>query len=131
MRRRSLLLACALVASPSLVRAAGKEKKKGGGLAYIQFPTMTATILRPNGRRGVMTVESGVDVPDAGLHTRAEQSQLLLRDAYVRWLIIYAASLAPQTQPNVDEIETELQRTTDHVLGRAGAKFLVGTVMIN
>jgi hypothetical protein len=55
----------------------------------------------------------------------------LLRDAYLRWLTVYAASLAPMAAPNPDAIEAELQRETDHVLGRPGARFILGTVMVN
>jgi len=29
------------------------EKKKGGGLSYIQFPALTATITRPSGGLGL------------------------------------------------------------------------------
>ena len=33
-------------------RPAAEEKKKGRGDSYTQFPTLTATIMRPTGRRG-------------------------------------------------------------------------------
>src|SRR5690348_2060615 len=61
MNRRRLLLALALLAAPD--GALAEERKKGGGETFIQIQTLTATVIRPDGRRGVMTVESGVDVP--------------------------------------------------------------------
>jgi hypothetical protein len=83
------------------------------------------------GRRKILSIECGLDVPDGGLHNRAEQSRLILRDAYLRWILVYAASLSPGTPPNPDAIEAELQRETDHILGRPGARFILGTVMVN
>ncbi len=68
---------------------------------------------------------------DGTLRNRTQQSLPLLRDAYLRWLTVYAASLAPMAAPNPDAIEAELQRETDHVLGRPGARFILGTVMVN
>jgi len=108
-----------------------KAKKKGGGLSYIQLESINAALRPVMGRRKVLSVESGLDVPDGGLHTRAEQSRLLLRDAYLRWLIVYAASLAPGAPPNPDVIESELQRATNQILGRPGARFVLGSVMVN
>ncbi|HRJ62961.1 MAG TPA: Tat pathway signal protein, partial [Brevundimonas sp.] len=50
----------------------------GGGAAasqatYLRLPTITANVRRPGGRPGVMTVETGVDTPDAALRTRVAQ----------------------------------------------------------
>ncbi len=125
------LVGLALIAAAPHTAGAAAEKKKGGGVSYIQFPTLFATIRRLNGRRGVMSIEAGVDVPDATLHNRADQSHPILRDAYSRWLAIYGAALTPGAAPNAEEIKTELQRTTDRLLGRSGARFLIGTVMVN
>jgi len=108
------------------------EKKKGGGLSYIQFPALTASITRATGGRGVLTVELGLDVPgDNSLHDRALASEPRLRDAYVRYLQIYASALTPASPPNPDAIGEALQRSTDQVLGKPGAKLLLGTVLVN
>ncbi len=127
---RRAMLAAAATLLPAAAYAA-EQKKKGGGLSFIQFPTMTATTRRASGRRGVLSVEGGLDVGDPVLRTRADQSQPILRDGYMRWLSAYAASLAPQQPPDPDEIGRELQRITDRVLGRPGARFLIGTVMLD
>ena len=79
-----------------------------------------------NGRRGVMTVECGVDVADAGLHARAAQSTPLLRAAFAEVVRTYAAGLPPGAPPNADYLSMALQRQTDAVLGRPGAQAAAG-----
>jgi hypothetical protein len=64
------------------------------------------------------------------LRTRAGQSRLILRDAYLRWLTVYAASLPPDAAPNPDLIEAAMQHDTDRILGRPGARLVLGTVMV-
>jgi hypothetical protein len=130
--RRVFALALPLLLAASVAFAAEKtEKKKGGGETFIQLPTLTATILRADGRRGVLTVDIGLDVPDGGLRQRVEISVPILRDAYTRQILLYAASLPPGAPPNPDVIGTELQQATDHTLGKPGAKLLLGTILVN
>jgi len=130
MNRRGLIVATlTLVALPALARA--DERKKGGGASFIQMDTLAATIMRADGRRGVMTVEVGIDVPDAGLHTRAMQSTPLLRAAYGEVLRTYAAGLRPGVLPDADYLSRELQRQTDMALGRPGAVLMLGTILVN
>ena len=112
------------------VRAA--DKKKGGGLSYIQIDPLTATILRGDGRRGVLTVEVGVDVPGNGaLHARADASQPRLRAAYLQVLQAYASGLGPGVPPDADYIARQLQQETNRVLGQPGARLLLGTILAN
>ena len=111
--------------------AAHGERKKGGGLSYTQLPTLTATVSKPDGRRGVLAVEVGVDVADAALRTRAEQLGPVLRDAYLQFLLTYAAALAPAQLPSADIIGAGLQRATDRVLGRPGAVLLLSSILVN
>ena len=129
MRRYALVLPVLLVAS--LASAAPTEKKKGGGETFIQMPTLTASIIRSSGRRGVLTVDVGLDIPDGGLRQRANLSIPLLSDAYTQALAIYAPSISPGAPPKPDVIGSELQRATDRTLGRPGAKLLLGTIMEN
>jgi hypothetical protein len=137
MNRRGLIVAgLAGALTPALVPslAGAQEKaahKKGGGLSFIQLDTITATIVRGDGRRGVMTVECGIDVPDGGLHARAAQSTPRLRAAFSEILRTYAAGLPSGAPPNADYLSTALQRQTDMTLGRPGAKLLLGTILVN
>jgi hypothetical protein len=133
MNRRGLIVAgLAGALAPGVALAQEKPThKKGGGLSYIQLDTLSATIVRTNGRRGVMTVECGVDVADSGLHARAAQSTPLLRAAFEEILRTYAAGLPSGAPPNADYLSMALQRQTDTVLGRPGAKLLLGTILVN
>jgi hypothetical protein len=132
MHRRGLAIALASVAfAPALAGAADERKKKGGGASYIQLDTLMATVTRGDGRRGVMTVEVGVDVADAALHARAAQSTPLLHANFAEIVRVYAAGLPPGAPPNADYLARELQRQTDATLGRPGARLLLGAILIN
>jgi hypothetical protein len=130
---RRLLLALALPAllAPALTLAQEAQKKKGGGLTYIQFPTLTASILKGDGRRGVLTVDAGVDVPNAGLRAKVNLVLPRLRAAYVQVLQAYVYSLNPGAPPDPDYLSMSLQRETDRVLGQPGAKLLLGAMLVN
>ncbi|WP_125255375.1 Tat pathway signal protein [Brevundimonas fluminis] len=102
----------------------------GGPATYVRLSTVTANARRAGGGSGVMTVETGVDVPDAALRTRATQSAPRLRAAYNGVVQRAASALLPGAPPDVDRLARELQSETDRILGRAGARVLLGTVMI-
>lgn len=131
MKRRQLLALAALLAVPPAAAVAGEEKKKTGGESYIPISTLTAYTLRPGDRRGVMTVECGLDVPDAALRSKVDLILPRLRAAYVQQVQIYAGGLPNGAPPNPDYIARNLQRVTDQVLGKPGARVLMGAVMIN
>lgn len=124
MDRRSLL---------GLKDAARKTGGGGGGApeaSYLRLPTVTANVRRPGGGRGVMTVETGVDTPDAALRTRVAQSQPRLRAAYAAVVQQAANALLPGAPPDVERLVAQLQAATDRTLGRRGARLLIGTVMV-
>jgi hypothetical protein len=134
MSRRHLLAAALMAALPFVGAAparAEEEKKKGGGVHYIQLQALTATIFRADRRRGVLTVEVGLDIPDNGLRGRASQSLPRLRAAYVEFLMGYAVRLPPATVPDADYLASQLQRITDQTLGQGGARLLLGTILVN
>jgi len=134
MDRRALIGLAALgsaLAAAEAAKASGKSS--GGGApanAYIPLPTATATILRRDGRRGVMTVEVGVDVVDEALRTRADQSRPRLSAAYNEVVRLAGERILPGAPPDVEWLSRALQAATDRVLGKAGAKLLLGTVMV-
>lgn len=110
-----------------------KTSGGGGGSAqpsYTRLPTITANIRRSGGRLGVMTVETGIDVPDAALRTRASQSAPRLRAAYAVVVQQTANALLPDAPPDLERLVAQLQAATDRTLGRAGARLLIGTVMV-
>lgn len=134
MDRRALIGLAALgsaLAAAEAAKASGKSS--GGGApanAYIPLPTATATILRRDGRRGVMTVEVGVDVADEALRTRADQSRPRLSAAYNEVVRLAGERILPGAPPDVEWLSRALQAATDRVLGKSGAKLLLGTVMV-
>ena len=124
-----LALACALLAgAPAHAGGGGEGKPK---TTFVEIRPLTATLFRPGGRRGALTVELGLDVPDEKLRERAEQSKPILRDAYVRVVQAYALGMAPDSTPSADFLAITLQRETDRVLKRPGAKVLLGAVLVN
>ena len=113
--------------------AARKTGGGGGGApqnSYLRQPTITANVRRPGGGRGVMTVETGLDTPDAALRARVAQSQPRLRAAYAEVVQQSANALLPGAPPDVERLVAQLQAATDRTVGRAGARLLIGTVMV-
>jgi hypothetical protein len=105
------------------------EKKEEG--TYVAVETLTATVLAGNGRHQIMTVEAGVDVPDKALYDYAQKVTPRLRDAYTQVLQVYAAGFVPGAPPDADYVARRLQEATDRVMGKPGAKFLIGGIMVN
>ena len=122
-----IALSLCLLSAP----AQAGEQKKAGGLTYVQLPPMAAIAFRPDGRRGVLTIETGLDVKDDALRARVQAMTPRLRDAYVSSVQSYARTLGPGVPPNADRISAQLQRETDRVLGKPGAKLLLGTILVN
>lgn len=118
---------CLSLLVPAAAVAADK-KEKG---TYVSIDTLTATVLAGNGRRQVMTVQSGVDCPDPALHDYAEKVTPRLRDAFAQELQLYAGGLPSGAPPNADYIARRLQGATDRVLGKPGGRFLIGGIMVN
>ena len=98
--------------------------------SYLRLPTITANVIRSGGRRGVMTVETGIDTPDAALRARVAQSAPRLRAAYAAVVQQSASGLLPGAPPDVERLVAQLQAATNTVMGRAGARLLIGTVMV-
>jgi len=123
-----LLLALTFGLSAPAARAAEARHEEG---SFVPIETLTATVIAPNGRRAVMTVQSGLDAPDPALRALAQQVQPRLRDAYAQVLQGYAGGLPPGAPPDPDYLGRRLQDATDRVLGRRGARFLFGGIMVN
>lgn len=131
MKRRDLLtLSLALAAVPAVALARGSS---GGGGSdeprYTRMATLTATIIRSGGRRGVLSVEAGIDIEDEGLRTRANQAVPRLRAAYSDILRTFGAALAPGEVPDADRLARDLQTATNEIVGRSGARVLLGTIL--
>ena len=121
----------ALAAGSATAAPKGGDKKKGGGASFLQLQALTATVAAERGRRAVLTVEAGLDIPDAKLRELAELSQPRLRAAFSQTLRVYAAGLAPAALPDADYLGRQLQRDADRVLAKTGSTLLLGTILVN
>ncbi|RZJ90082.1 MAG: Tat pathway signal protein [Brevundimonas sp.] len=133
MDRRTLfgIAALAPIALATSANASGGGGEGGGNQpSFTRMPTITATIVRPDGRRGVMTVEVGVDAPDPALRTRVAQSQPRLSSAYNTAVARLANGMRPGFAPDVEALVRDLQAATNATLGRQGGRVLIGTVMV-
>ena len=135
MRRRDLIAVLALAAPlswPGLAWAAeDKKKKKSGGEDYLPVDAITGTTHKSGGRRGVLSVDCGLQIEDPKLRDYADKSMPRLRAAYVQTIQVYAAGMPSGSEPNIDFIVQALQRQTDLILKRPGAKLLIGAVVAN
>lgn len=136
MRAPSLLrfitaLAVAAVLLPGPALASGKSKGEEPEESYLRVAALTAGVSLPSGRRGVITVEPGVDAADPALRVKVEQSLPRLRAGWFAVLQRYAAGLRPGAAPNADQLARQMQAETDRILGARGAKFLIGSVLIH
>ena len=132
-RRNAFRLAAALALAPALAHASGKggDKKRAGGLSFLPMATLLGTTIRASGQRGVLSVECGLDVPDEALRHHTEASIPRLRAAFVEVVQAYARGLPSRTPPNADYLAGTLQRRADAVLGRPGARVLLGAILVN
>jgi hypothetical protein len=53
-----------------------------------------------------------------------------LRDAFSVTMAAYGASLRPGVAPDLDALEARLQADTDRIVGRRGARILLGTTLV-
>jgi len=132
-RLSTIVVALALAAEATAAEAPPQpaQRKTTQSESYIVVDPIYSTILDGNKPRGLLMIEMGLDVPDSGLRSKVSQSLPNLRDAYVRSLLIYAATaVRPWRQPDVDDIAKRLQAITDRVVGREGARVLMAQAVI-
>ncbi len=124
----ALLLACAV---PAISGANEAPKAPATTGRYLTFPGVTASIFRTSQRRGVLAMDASLNIPDAALRTRATSLNPRLRAAYAQSLMVYAAGVPPGRPLDPSYLSHEMQRQTDLVLGKSGAKFLIGSLLVN
>jgi hypothetical protein len=126
----SLLAAASLAAPPAFAGHGGGEEKKAPP-SYFALQPLTATALRRDGRKGVMTLEAGIEAKDAKLMDYAQKSEPRLRAAFAEVLMSYTAGMPRGTPPDLNYLGGKLQDAADKVLGRKGSKVLLGSAMVN
>lgn len=135
MLRRALLgLPPALLLAGQALAAEPPPATGGGGnqqASFVRLPVFTANFIRSNRTRGVISVESGVDVPDPKLRARIQLLVPRLRADLANRLALYTNNLGPGAPPNLDLLVPQLQKQVDTTAGKPGARFLVLNVLIN
>jgi hypothetical protein len=131
MDRRTFIAILAVLALPGAALAKAEEKAAINVPTYVQLPTLNATSFRADGSRGVVTVDNGLDVADPVLRAQAAAMQPRLRAAFNQFLSRYMSGLAPGAPPNADFMAREFQKLTDATLGKTGARFLIGSILMN
>lgn len=135
--RRFLLPACLplLLALPAMADdappAKAPEHKLTQAKSYLEVDPIYTTIVDDNRPAGMLMVGIGIDVPDDALRAMVTRSLPVLRDAYVRNLMAFAATTVRTTaQPDVGVVASRLQSVTDRALGKKGARILLAQVAL-
>jgi flagellar basal body-associated protein FliL len=134
--RRRLLLVCLplLLAMPAMADdapPAKPEHKLTEAKSYLEVDPIYTTIVDDNRPAGMLMVGIGIDVPDDALRAVVTRSMPVLRDAYVRNLMAFAATTVRTTaQPDVGVLAGRLQSITDRALGKKGARVLLAQVAL-
>ena len=130
---RRALLGLALVAASAGSAAASPPPSDEGGAppnSYINLNSINGFVTRANGRRGVFSVDVGIDVPDVELRTIAAAAGPRLRSELSQAVQRFAAALRPGEPPDVLRLSSDLQFAVNQALGRRGARLLLGTVLV-
>ncbi len=107
------------------------EHKTTQSKSYIMVDPIYTTIVADNRPAGMLMVGAGLDVPDDKLREEVSRSMPVLRDAYIRNLMIFTVNIVrTDSQPDVGLIADRLQAVTDRALGKKGAKVLLAQIAI-
>jgi len=129
--RALVFVLAALAVMPA--RAADDKKaavhKVTQSKSYLMVDPIYATIVSNDHPTGLLMIGVGIDVPDETLRAEADHAMPVLRDAYVRNMMAFAATqVRTWRQPDVALIAARLQGVTDRALGRKGAHVLLAQV---
>jgi flagellar basal body-associated protein FliL len=134
MRSVCALIAALLVLAILPARADDDDQKNAKhkvtqSKSYLMVDPIYTTIMTNDRPAGMLMIGIGIDIPDEKLRGEAEHSMPVLRDAYLRNLMSFAATqVRTNMQPDVAVIANRLQGVTDRALGRKGAKLLLAQV---
>jgi len=134
MRSVAAVIVALLVLAIAPVRADDDDQKSAKhkvtqSKSYLMVDPIYTTIVTNDRPAGMLMIGIGIDVPDQKLRAQAEHALPVLRDAYLRNLMTFAATqVRTNTQPDVTIIADRLQGVTDRALGRKGARLLLAQV---
>lgn len=133
MRKFLLLPIVVLLALPTPAHGAEARKppvhKITQSSSYLMIDPIYTTIMEGDKPIGLLMIGIGLDVPGGKLRARVTNMMPMLRDAYVRTMLNFTATaVRPWRQPDVTDIADRLQRVTDLMLKREGARILLAQV---
>jgi hypothetical protein len=133
--RRLLLVACLALAVGQIGPAAAGEdraqKRITSSENYLPVGPLSGALTANYQFKGLIVVDSGLDIPDAALRQRAEKSMPLLKDGLRTAVAQYVAvRYHIGAAPDADAIAVMMQTAADRTLGQPGAKLLLSSVMI-
>jgi hypothetical protein len=107
------------------------QQRLSSAASYLAIPRLTAPVMQRSAPAGTLICEACLDVPDAGLRTRATSLMPRLRDGLRQALSTYASiHMRPGGAPDPDHIARLLQMAADGVCGQAGARVLITDLMM-
>ena len=131
MDRRTLIgLALVAASAGSAAAAPSSDDSAAPPNSYNNLNRITGFVPRASGRRGVLSVDVGIDVPDMELRATAAAAGPRLRSELSQAVQRFAAALRPGEPPDVRRLSSDLQFAVNQALGRRGARLLLGTVMV-
>ena len=140
MRSKAAVLALGLLALAGGAGPARADAPAQGQMAqhkltqlksYAEVDPIYATIFSDGRPIGLLLVAVGLNTPDTSLRAEVAQALPVLRDAYLRNMMLFAATaVRPWKQPDVNEIAARLQRVTDRMMHKQGAQVLLTEVAI-
>jgi len=119
------------VMAPAPALAAGGERKQAFTESYLPMNPFLTSIVQDRRIRGSLTVEIGLDIPDAELREKTKLILPRLQDRYVQTMSLFAATSLRTNRPvDVNRLARALQIVTDKTLESEGAQVLLVNVMV-
>jgi hypothetical protein len=102
-----------------------------GSPNYIPTFGLRASITRGTKVNGVISVDAGVDVPDAKVRKKVEATKPRLMSAMRDAVLAYVnLSYTVGDRPDADMLKARMQKAVDNVLGPGQAKVTLASVVI-
>ena len=140
MRFLIALLLVALAASPAYAagggdaskpKSGGHERKLTSSPNWVAVRPIIVTVMRQSQVQGMFLVEFGLDIPDAALRDKANETLPRLRDAWLRGMSDFAMTrVRVGRQADLDALTTRLQGVTDRMLGAPVARVLLQQAVV-
>ena len=123
--------AAAPPAAPAKPEIDPQAKRITGSEHYVPTFGLRATISRGYMVHGVLSVDAGLDAPDAKIRKHVEAVKPRLMSAMREAVLNYAAlSYVIGERPDADILRVRLQKAVDAVLGKGQAQIALASVIV-